>query len=226
MNNHAATNEKMIRLIRATKIDASYRYDAKRLLNEKISFMAEHCEKVLDFGKSSRKHYDKFRKGQVITTDINQYDGYPDVIDDICNITNLPMEAFDGIVCLSVLEHVYAPHVAVDNLRGLLKKDGYCLVYAPYFWRYHAPNSLKFQDYFRFSRDALAYLFRDFSEVTIYPYRGRYSTVFNMFGGWKGYVERFFGQGANKLIDTTLGTLFGAKNDVVQASGYYLWARK
>jgi SAM-dependent methyltransferase len=220
-----ARNEALIRLIQRTRVDATRLYDSDALVDEKIRFMAAHCERVLDFGKSSRDRYSLFRPGQAITTDINQFDGYPDVIDDICNITNLPWETFDGIVCLAVLEHVYAPHVAVDNLHRLLKTGGYCLVYTPYFWRYHAPADLHYQDYFRFSRDALAYLFRDFSEVTIYPCRGRYSTIFNLFGFWKYRVERLFGQRVNRLLDKVLGAVLG-REDVTQASGYFLWARK
>ena len=43
-------------------------------------------------------------------------------------------------------------------------------------------EDLKFQDYFRFSKDALAYLFKDFSEVELYPIRGRVSSSF-----WSGF---------------------------------------
>ena len=74
--------------------------------------------------------------------------------------------------------------------------------------------------------DALGYLFKDFSEVTIYPFRGRYSTMLNLSGFWKPYVERTFGQGLNKALDRLLGMFSDRSRAQRQASGYYLWATK
>jgi len=222
----AKTNSDLIDTIKRTKVDTSYLYDFNRLLDEKIGFLAQNCDRVLDFGKSSRERFDTFREQQIITSDINQFDDYPDVVDDVCNIQNLPWESFDGIICMAILEHVYAPHKACENIYRLLKPGGHVLVYTPFFFRYHAPRDLVFQDYFRFSRDALAYLFRGFSDVTIYPMRGRYSTIFNMFGSWKARVEKGLGQRVNRAVDRVLGIVFGDKEQVLQASGYSLWAKK
>ena len=57
---------------------------------------------------------------------------------------------------------------AIDNLKKMLKEQGTIFGYVPYLYKYHAPNNLKFQDYFRFSKDALAYLFKDFNEVELF----------------------------------------------------------
>ncbi len=213
-------------MILQTKVDTTYLYDEKSFLDEKVNYMVQKCDKVLDFGKSSRDRYNRFRKDQIITTDINQFDDYPDIIDDICDIQNLELGSFDGIICMAVLEHVYEPHKACENLYKLLKEGGYVLVYVPFFFSYHAPKNLVYQDFFRFSRDALAYLFRDFSEVTIYPYRGRYSTMFNMFGFWKKRVEKIFGHKLNRTLDKIFGKILRDREQVLQASGYYLWAKK
>lgn len=218
-------NQICIDIIKRTKINTDYIYNEEKLLNEKIKFLADYCENVLDFGKSSRNRYSFFDINKIITSDINSFDDYPDVIDDICNIKNLKFDSFDGIICLAILEHVYSPHQAVENMYKLLKKDGYCFVYAPFILKYHAPENLKFQDYFRYSKDGLAYLFKDFSEVTIFPFRGRYSTIFNLFGFWKNTVEKNCGQRINKIIDRFF-KLFLNKNDILYASGYYLWAKK
>ena len=222
----ATRNEQLIELIKKTATDTSYLYETPRLYDEKIRFLAENCQRVLDFGKSSRERSTFFAPGQIVTSDLNQYDGYPDIVDDICDIRKLEWGRFDGIVCLSILEHVYAPHLACENLHRLLKPGGYVLVYVPYIWQYHAPRDLSYQDYFRFSRDALAYLFKDFSDVTIYPVRGRYSTIFNMLGFWKGSVERRFRQSVNRAVDRVFGILLRDREPVLQASGYCLWARK
>lgn len=219
------TNKTLIQLIQACKVDTGYLYEPDRLLDEKIGHLAHHCPRVLDFGKSSRHRYALFADGQIITSDINQFDGYPDVIDDICNIQNLQWGSYDGIICLAVLEHVYAPHLAVDNLHRLLTDDGICFAYVPYLYRYHAPRDLVFQDYFRFSRDAIVYLFRDFSDVTIFPIRGRYSTILNMFTFWKHKVEKRLGFRVNRFVDR-LFAFGGRPDEVTQASGYFIWAKK
>lgn len=222
VESHAA----MIRRIRRAKVDTSYLYDSERLLDEKIEFLAKNCSRVLDFGRSSRERFERFHEGQAITCDINQYDDYPDVIDDLCDVRALEWGGFDGIVCMAILEHVYAPHLAVDNLHRLLEDGGHCLVYAPFLWRYHGAADPSYLDYFRFSRDGLAYLFRDFSEVTIYPFRGRFSTLLNLTDFWKPKVEKRFGQGVNRFVDRVLGRLLRDREQVRQASGYFLWARK
>lgn len=219
------TNQMLRRLIQRCRVDKAYQYDPDRFLDEKIGEMAQQCENVLDFGKSSRHRYAFFRDGQITTSDINQFDDYPDVIDDICNIKSLEWGAFDGIICLAVLEHVYAPHLAVENLYRLLKDGGYCLVYVPYLYRYHAPLDLQYQDYFRFSRDALVYLFRDFSEMTLYPIRGRFSTLANQLPFWKQVVEKRIGFRINRWLDRVLRPFF-RQDDVTQASGYFVWAKK
>ena len=101
-------------------------------------------------------------------------------------------EKFDKIICIAILEHVYDPFKAVENLKKILKPGGTIYGYVPYLYSYHAPKDLKFQDYFRFSKDALAYLFRDFKNVELYPIRGRVSSSLHlMFAGrWKKYMEK------------------------------------
>lgn len=215
-------NDEIRRIIRRTDIDPGYAYDQDALLDGKIRYLVDHCEEVLDFGRSSRERFGWFAPAQVTTCDINQYEGYPDVVDDICDLEHLQPETFDGIVCLAVLEHVYDPFRAAANLHSLLRDGGYALVYTPLFWRYHAPEDLKYQDFFRYTRDGLAWLFRDFSEVTLFPVRGRYSTILNLHPAWKYKVERRWGQTVNKVVDR----LLGGTGERLQVSGYYTWARK
>lgn len=219
-------NEELKAIIRRVKTNHSYTYRSDDFLDEKVRFLADHCEKVLDFGKSSRHRYTFFEKGQVVTVDINQFDDYPDIIDDICHLQYIAPSSFDGIICMAVLEHVYDPHKAVKNLYAILKNGGYCLAYVPFLYRYHAPENFAFQDYFRYTRDGVAYLFRDFSEVTVYPYRGPYSTILNLWAPWKYKIEKRFGQSLNKLVDKIGSWLLRSRNDDQQVSGYYIWAVK
>lgn len=215
-------NEQMKSMIRDVRIDTSYCYEHERLLDEKIGFMAKNCARVLDFGKSSRRRFKLFREGQIETADINQFDGYPDFICDICDASSFPQKKYDGIICNAVLEHVYDPFAAMKNLYDALEDGGYLMVYVPYLYRYHAPGDLVYQDYFRYSRDGLAYMFRDFSEVTLYNVRGRTSTsINNAFPWWKNSVESRFPK-----INLYIDKVFGGAYDPLQTSGYTVWARK
>src|SRR3972149_916335 len=135
-------NEQLKAIISRARIDSSYIYRADDLLDEKIRHLADHCDKVLDIGKSSRLRYAFFKSGQTVTLDINQYDDYPDVVDDICNIQKVSADSFDGIVCLAVLEHVYDPHAAINNLHAVLRSGGHLFLYVPFLYRYHAPSDL------------------------------------------------------------------------------------
>ncbi len=219
-------NEELRNIITRAKIDPLYTYRADDLIESKIRFMAANCQAVLDVGKSSRHRYSYFQSGQIKTLYINRYDDYPDIVDDLCDLHHVAPESFDGIICMAVLEHVYDPQQAVKNLYSLLKPGGYCLAYVPFLYRYHAPHDLYYQDYFRYTRDGIAYLFRDFSEVTLYPCRGRYSTMFNLMDFWKYRVEKIFRQALNKTIDRIGGLLPKSYPPELQASGYHIWTVK
>lgn len=215
-------NESLKRLVSRAVIDTSYCYDTERLLDEKIGEMARLCTHVLDFGKSSRERFGLFAPGQIETADINAFEGYPDYLCDICDRSTLPARTYDGIICNAILEHVYDPFSAVANMHALLRQGGICLSYVPYLYRYHAPDDLMYQDYYRYSRDGIAWLFRDFSELTLYSVRGRTSTALNnAFKFWKRSVETRF-PGANRFVDR----VFGGAYDPLQTSGYVIRAVK
>lgn len=218
-------NEALKALIHRTQLNTDYLYRSDELAEEKIRFLAQNCDKVLDVGKSSRQRFAYFRKEQVVTLDINQFDDYPNILADLCALDSDLMNQFNGVVCLAVLEHVYDPGAAVKNLCGVLKPGGYCFAYVPFLYRYHAPSDLVYQDFYRYTRDGVAYLFRDFSQVILYPSRGGYSTIFNLVGFWKNRVEKTFGQGVNRRIDQ-IGNWFHKRSNSLQASGYFIWAVK
>ena len=103
----------------------------------------------------------------------------------------------------------------------MLKPDGIIFGYVPYLYQYHAPNDLQFQDYFRFSKDALSYLFKDFKEVELFPVRGRISAPLNiMFAGrWKKYMEK---TGINILLDKFISD----EKNYKQCSGFNFILKK
>jgi len=165
----------------------------------------------------------------VETLDLNDIDAAeenlwrPDILGDVCQpFPDWMRGRYDAVIALAILEHVYDPAAAVANFRAALVPGGRLFLYVPWMWRYHAPKSLIFQDYQRLSRDGLAYLLRDFEDVTLYPIRGKYSAILNMLKLWKARVERPFGTRINRLIDRRVSDW----RNTVQASGFFAEARK
>ena len=213
--------------IRRTQVDPDFAYRSEQLMTVKINWLAENCVSILDVGQSARERAQFFMPGQLESVDINDNPGAPpDIIDDICAPSRLKPNRYDGIVCLSVLEHVYDPLKAAENLYALLKPGGRLFLHVPFMFRYHAEADLAFTDCYRFSRDGLAWLLRDFSEVTLYPVRGPYSSTLNLNKFWKKKIEKHIGNWPNQLIDRIGLKLFGLPNSELQVSGYYAWAVK
>ena len=109
----------------------------------------------------------------------------------------------------------------LSNSNQIVKNGGKIFGMVPYLYHYHAPQDLKFQDYFRFSKDALAYLFKDFSEVELYPIRGRISSSFHMMfaGRWKNYMEK-------TNINIILDKFSSNEKNLKQCSGFNFIVKK
>ena len=127
----------------------------KVLLRLKLGIMAKECNMVLDVGQSTRAHFSLFERQRIETMEVNRSEPLADIIDDICAPDRLQPGRYDGIVCLSVLEHVYDPFEAMKQIHQLLPDNGYLLLHLPFLFRYHAPADLQFTDGYRFSRDGL-----------------------------------------------------------------------
>jgi len=179
------------------------------------------AECILDVGASMRDHLGAIAE-RTETMDINDFGDYPDILGDVCSPFPPDMNArYDAIIALAILEHVYDPAAAVQNFQRSLKPGGQLFLYIPWMWRYHGPKNLLFQDYQRLSRDGIAYLMRDFEDVTLYPLRGKWAARANFFKFWKRRVERRFGGRFNRVLD---GRVTDWRN-TVQASGYFVQAR-
>lgn len=142
-------------------------------------------------------------------------DFHPDIVGDIHKIP-LPADSEDAIICLSVLEHVEDPIRAVAEMRRVLKQGGYCLVYVPFLYYYHAEAGY-YKDYWRFTKDTIHFLFKDFSRVEFENVRGA-------FAAW----VKISPLGRSKIIlriASFIDTAFG-KEKSSQTSGYYIFAVK
>lgn len=85
---------------------------------------------------------------------------------DICATNaSIPNERFDHVVCTEVLEHVLAPHQAVDELYRILKPGGLLLLSTPFNFRIHGP----LPDCWRFTEHGLRALLQRFSRCDVRP---------------------------------------------------------
>ena len=221
IGNPSKKNSELISIIKKAKIDTYY-IKNKKDFREEILNSLRFDDVVLDIGKSMRDKHIKIPSKKKITLDVNQYSDYPDILFDLCDELNDKLiDQYDKIICLSILEHVYDPFKAVNNLHSMLKNNGVLYGYVPYLYHYHAPSNLKFQDYFRFSKDALIYLFKEFSDLKLFPIRGRISTPLNILfaGRWKKYMEKF---PINMFLDKFVTDEINEK----QCSGFNFIAKK
>jgi SAM-dependent methyltransferase len=214
-------NQNNIDLINRIKINDIFLKDKNNFKDIILNSITKDCD-VLDVGKCMREKFKLIKSKSIKTLDINDFGDYPDIVFDLCDKLDEGLKnCFDKIICIAVLEHVYNPFKAVENLRSMLRAKGTLFGYVPFLYHYHAPKDLKFQDYFRFSKDALAYLLKDFGEVEIFPIRGRISTPLHLLfsGRWKNYIEK---TGINFLLDK----LAPKQKNLTQCSGYSFIAKK
>ena len=220
IGNPTKTNDEIINLIKKTKIN-NYYLKNKEDFRDKILKEIEPNDHVVDMGMAMREKHKKINSALLQTIDANDFGDYPDIICDICADINGLENKYDKIICLAVLEHVYNPFKAIENLRSMLKDNGIIYGFVPYLYKYHAPMNLKYQDYFRFSKDTLAYLFKDFSDVELFPLRGRLSSALHMLIGnmWKKYIEK---TKLNFFLDNFISEEINFK----QCSGFYFIVKK
>lgn len=101
------------------------------------------------------------------TVDINS-DLRPDLCLDLCK-DRLEGQAYDYIFFCEVLEHLYDPFFAIDNLWHALKYEGIIFGSVPFAIPIHeAPH-----DYYRFTEFGLKYLLRNFNNISVVG-RGSY----------------------------------------------------
>ena len=213
-------NENLISQIKKVRFN-DYYINNHRDFRDKILNEIKIEDEILDIGMAMRDKHKNIKSKLLETLDVNDFGDYPDIICDICsNIEGLEKK-YDKIICLAILEHVYDPFKAVYNLKKMLKDDGIIYGYVPYLYYYHAPKDLKFQDYFRFSKDSLAYLFRDFKEIELFPIRGRISSPLNILfaGRWKKYIEK-------TKINIFLDKFSSKEKNLTQCSGYNFIVKK
>ena len=98
----------------------------------------------------------------------------PDIVGDI---HKLPFadNSQEAIICIAVLEHVENPILAFQEMHRVLKPGGQLFIYVPFLFYYHAHEGY-YKDFWRFTKDSLAWLGKDFASFEISPIRGAFET--------------------------------------------------
>ena len=142
----------------------------------------------------------------------------PDLVEDIHAMT-LPSNSLDGLFCIAVLEHVYDPKKAAEEIVRVLKPGGRALLYVPFLYRYHAHSS-DYHDYFRYTKDGIAYLFRGCSHIELCPVRGLFESLLKVTPLYGFSPFRILA----RLIDES--TVRMRKVSAIQTSGYHIYIEK
>jgi SAM-dependent methyltransferase len=90
-------------------------------------------------------------------------DYQPDIVGDIHELP-LADGSVDAIICIAVLEHVRNPFQAVAEMKRVLKPGGRAFVYVPFLFYFHSEVGY-YSDYWRFTKEGVEELFKDFSTI-------------------------------------------------------------
>ena len=148
-------------------------------LNRELEHQYEHLRRhgagvVLDVGAKNAPYKDLIAATRYMTLDIDPA-CQPDLCCDLHDV-DWSSEYFDAIIATEVLEHLYDPQRAIDEIHRLLKPGGVCILSTRFIYHYHADP----RDYYRFTQDALTHLLRAFSRVEIYPHGNRFLAAWQL----------------------------------------------
>lgn len=177
-----------------------------RLTREKSNRTDSTRQWILDCMKKQGTHY-------IVLDYVDTY--HPDIVGDVQNLS-LPDNSEEAIACISVLEHVENPSKAVSELYRVLKPGGFCFLYMPFLYYYHAERGY-YGDYWRFTEDAVRMLSAPFSSTELIAVRGPLETIVRLTPFGRG---KFF-QDVAYILDGML-----KKRDSKQVSGYYVFLTK
>lgn len=148
---------------------------------------------VIDVG-AGRAWAKPFIEQQLQVTSYTAFDAHPSPkIDVVGDVLNMPfVEEFNTAICNQVLEHVNNPYTLVKEIHRVLKKDGICILTAPFMVLYH-PDP---EDYFRYTTEGMRAIFTQSNFEVIEC--GRYGKLFSVISEMIHHT--FFNPYKNKSI--------------------------
>ncbi|MEK7612051.1 MAG: methyltransferase domain-containing protein [Patescibacteria group bacterium] len=159
------------------------KYGHKIFFEKKLRNIADNADYILDIGggrpfqKYLKPYKEWFAHKRYETID-SVADYKPTIVGDAHNLP-LKNDSVDAIICCSVLEHLYDPKRAIQEMYRVLKPGGQILAYTHFIYPYHARNGV-YSDYFRFTDEGLTNLFSQFKTVELKK-QGGYFTALGFF---------------------------------------------
>jgi len=129
---------------------------------------------VLDVGSKNSPYKKYVPHIKYLRLDIDKKNK-PDICCDLHKI-KWQSNYFDTVIATEVLEHLRESQKAIEEIYRILKPGGICILSTRFIHAYH-PDP---KDYYRFTKDALNYLFRNFNKIEIYPHGNRFQVLWQL----------------------------------------------
>jgi len=160
-------------------------------------------------GKSAQKAINDIGKDKIILNlgsgikrirdDVVNVDFYPfDNVDIVADITHLPFAdvSVDAVINEDVLEHVSDPWKVIGEIKRVLKPNGLLYLTVPFIAGFHSsPN-----DYYRWSKEGLRELTRDFEELESGIRHGPTSAMLLVVNDWLATLLSFGSKNLHQIF--------------------------
>jgi SAM-dependent methyltransferase len=122
---------------------------------------------------------------RVVNVDITPYDS----VDVLCDVTELPLAdgAVDGVLAISVLEHVQDPERVVAEIARVLRPGGWVYTDVPFVVGFHAAP----HDYKRWTYEGILHLHRGFEDLRVVVNGGPTSALLWILQEWIALAGSF-----------------------------------
>jgi SAM-dependent methyltransferase len=131
---------------------------------------------------------------QYFSMDVEQRVNDVDFVGDLQDMSAIPTESFDTVLCSEVLEHLPTPSRALSEIARILKPGGKVLLTVPYLCRLHEEP----RDYFRYTSHGLRHLLETAGFVvleiaptgSVFSFVGHQVSSFSICSAWHVPVLR------------------------------------
>lgn len=198
------------------------------IYEESIKILAKK-ECVVDIGAGAPfnkklKKYQQMFLGRYYSLDVR----YHSDLDIIADAQNLPIKPFsiDGIICANLIYLVPEPRKVVNQIYEVLKEDGMAFFSIPFLFPYHGKSNEN--DYYRFTKDGIIYIFRDFRKIKIQPIGSYLDVTLNFLTGFKfryGFLTKYI-EYLSKILEKITLIFRGKINRLSNPLGFNVLAIK
>lgn len=119
-------------------------------------------KKTLDIGSGNKPYIKMFPN--CFTVDVAERPGVPlNFIADAHDLSVIPSQSFDIVLCTEVLEHLHSPHKAIAEFKRILKPGGLLILTTRFVYPLHETPI----DYYRYTKYGLKFLLQEFDIIEL-----------------------------------------------------------